>query len=158
ANNVFTVKGSHTYADEGTYSIQVTLRHLTAEPQMVTSTATVSDPPVVVTAKNLAVAEGAPTGLVTVATFTDPGGPEALGQYAATINWGDGTPTTTGVISFSGGVFIVQGGHTYAEESSPDHVPGGGSAYPLSVTVTHGGTPVTAIGAAAVADPAVVGT
>jgi hypothetical protein len=51
----------------------------------------------------------------TVATFTDPGGPEALGDYSAMINWGDNTTPTAGTISFNSGtgVFSVQGSHTY---------------------------------------------
>src|SRR5207244_12306693 len=51
-----------------------------------------------------------------VATFTDPGGaePNDGSHYSATIDWGDSTPTTTGTIGFSGGVFTVRGGHTYA--------------------------------------------
>src|SRR5262249_18526169 len=39
-------------------------------------------------------------------------------EYAATIDWGDGTPTTAGTITGSGGSFSVAGSHVYADEGS----------------------------------------
>jgi hypothetical protein len=56
---------------------------------------------------------GTASVLQTVATFTDPGGPEALGDYAATINWGDGNNSAGTVSGPNAGVFTVQGSHTY---------------------------------------------
>ena len=53
----------------------------------------------------------------TVATFTDPGGAEDLGDYSATIAWGDNS-SSPGDISYSGGVFTVSGSHTYVEEAA----------------------------------------
>ncbi len=47
-----------------------------------------------------------------VATFTDSDPSATIGSFTATINWGDGT-TSTGVVSYSHGVFSVTGGHTY---------------------------------------------
>ncbi len=63
-----------------------------------------------------------------VATFTDPAGAEPAGNYAATIDWGDGT-TSTGTITVSNGVFTVSGSHTYTASGSVT----------LSVTVTDDG-------------------
>ncbi len=56
-----------------------------------------------------------------VITFTDPGGPEALKDYSSTINWGDGTASIPGIITFNAATstFTVSGNHTYAEESAP---------------------------------------
>src|SRR5207249_9513603 len=51
-----------------------------------------------------------------VTTFVDPAGPEVVGNYAAMIDWGDGTASTAGTISLSGNTFTVFGTHTYAEE------------------------------------------
>jgi hypothetical protein len=49
-----------------------------------------------------------------VATFSDDDPSGAVGDYAATINWGDGA-TTSGVITAkTGGGFNVGGTHTYA--------------------------------------------
>ena len=51
-----------------------------------------------------------------VATFNDPSGSAA--DYTATIDWGDGSPTSTGTVTGSSGHFSVSGTHTYAEETS----------------------------------------
>ena len=97
------------------------------------STASVSDPAVVATGGfTVAATEGLSSGSQTVATFTDPGGPEATGDYSATIDWGDGS-TTAGSLTFAGapgdpaGTFSVLGSHTYATPG--DH--------PLRVTIRH---------------------
>src|SRR5258708_32040654 len=37
----------------------------------------------------------------TVASFKDPAGASAQGNYTATINWSDGTPATAGTIAFN---------------------------------------------------------
>src|SRR5262249_31292894 len=50
----------------------------------------------------------------TVATFTDTDGVQPPSDYTATINWGDGTPTTLGVITGAAGNYTVTGTHTYA--------------------------------------------
>lgn len=56
---------------------------------------------------------GQPLTNVPVATFSDPSGNDPVGNYTATIDWGDGT-TTTGVVTLNGGSFVVSGTHTYA--------------------------------------------
>jgi virginiamycin B lyase len=51
-----------------------------------------------------------------LANIFEPNGsrPDAAGQYTATIDWGDGTGTTTGqVVATAGGYYQVLGGHTY---------------------------------------------
>ena len=48
-----------------------------------------------------------------MATFTHASGVEPAGAFQATIHWGDGT-TSLGVITLSGGVYIVKGSHTYS--------------------------------------------
>jgi hypothetical protein len=90
----------------------------------------VSDPAVVPTGGFTfhAVANANPSPQ-TVATFTDPGGPEALADYSALITWGDDSAATTGTISFdtTTGVFTVQGSHSYAQTGN----------YTVTVTVQH---------------------
>jgi hypothetical protein len=62
----------------------------------------------------------------TVATFTEALPDTVASDYAATINWGDGTSTTAGTVSASGGGFAVSGSHTYAS----------GGTYATSVKIT----------------------
>ena len=70
-----------------------------------------------------------------MATFTDPGGPEALSDYSATIDWGDGH-TSAGVISVSAaGVFTVSGGNTFEEDGT----------FSVTVTLHHEELPDVAV-------------
>ena len=106
---------------------------------------TITDPAVDATGGFvLSPAFGGATGNQAVATFTDPGGPEPnasdpvpptiAGHYAATINWGDGTPSTPGTITFDAitGVFTVSGDHTYTAHSG---------TFPITVAIDHEASP-----------------
>ena len=87
---------------------------------IVTSTANVSNPSVsALGGQTVAASETINTGPVLLATFTDPGGLEALGDYSANIQWGDGTGTQigAGAITLNGTTFEVRGSHTYADET-----------------------------------------
>jgi hypothetical protein len=57
-------------------------------------------------------------GLLVVATFTDTGGAEALGNYTATVDFGDGTSTVPGTITFANGTFTVTASHTFANQGT----------------------------------------
>jgi PKD repeat protein len=66
--------------------------------------------------------EGASTGSLTVATFTDQG--DASGtrssttaDFTADIHWGDGQ-SSAGMVTYSNGTYLVNGSHTYVEEGS----------------------------------------
>src|SRR5439155_1274947 len=125
----FSVYGSHTYAEESgedgrassRYCINVRIHHEHSATQTVFDTATVSDPHVIATGgQTISAVEGHSTGPVLLATFTDPGGPEAISDYSADINWGDGTGTQVAaghIVANEGGSFSVYSHHTYAEES-----------------------------------------
>jgi photosystem II stability/assembly factor-like uncharacterized protein len=97
--------------------------------------------------------EGKPFGPVEVATFTDPTpGPHLAASYAATIDWGDGTPDTAGiVIEDASGVFHVSGSHTYGEEGAPittvTVASTGGSSGGASATLAVADAPLSALGA-----------
>src|SRR5262249_13952327 len=85
-----------------------------------------------------------------VATFTDPGGAEGVGDYSATIDWGDNT-LQSGTIVFNSATntFTVSGGHTYVEEGS----------YTVTVLINHeDATPQTVTTSVSVADPNVAAT
>jgi hypothetical protein len=114
----FVVKGSHSYSEEGQYTIGIVVDRAGALPATATSTATITDPAVSATGGfTLQATAGGPSGEQTVATFSDPGGAEPLADYSAEINWGDGD-SSAGTISANGGTFTVLGSHTYADPGS----------------------------------------
>jgi hypothetical protein len=54
-----------------------------------------------------------------VATFTDASGAEPAGNYSATVDWGDGTNTTSGTVTVApGGGFQVTASHAYSGASN----------------------------------------
>jgi hypothetical protein len=138
---------THTYLEEGNYIPKVTVTDSTLLSGSATFKIAVSDPAVIPTGGFLVTGvEGANSGAQTVATFTDPGGPEVLGDYSATIKWGDGN-ITSGTITFSGGVFTVQGADTYGEEG----------IYAITVTLHHEtASDAMTTSIAIVSDPAIV--
>jgi hypothetical protein len=58
-----------------------------------------------------------PTGVVTVASFSDEDFYGALGDYSATISWGDGQSSAGTIVHNPDGTFSVQGNHTYQQEA-----------------------------------------
>jgi hypothetical protein len=163
--NTFTVSGSHTYGEEGTYTVKVVINH-EGQPTTLTSTATVSDPAVVqASAIPVSAVEGAAFTGVPLATYTDPGGAEPNpsdptdgipSHYKVmSIDWGDSTPLdmSSGLIVYNGvpmdgsktNTFTVSGSHTYGEEGT----------YTIKVVIDHEGRPTTLTSTATVSDPAV---
>jgi Big-like domain-containing protein len=111
----FTVSDSHTYADEGSYSITVTITDAdnAANAAMVTDSASVSD-----AALSAAGISPAPVSGQSfsgpVATFTDANATtSAPSDFTATIDWGDGSTPSAGTVTGSGGSYTVTGSHTY---------------------------------------------
>ncbi len=113
SNGTFTVEGGHTYGDEGSDPAVVTLTRTSDSAQASASG------PVAVADDDVLTAQGEtikPTANQpfsgAVATFTDTDTINVAGDFAATINWGDGT-TTSGTVSGGSGTFTVSGSHTY---------------------------------------------
>jgi hypothetical protein len=153
SNGLFTVVGSHQYLEQGSYSITITLGHDNSTPVTLTDTASVSEAALSAAGQNFAVAEGTATGMITIATFTDLGGPEVLTDYSASIAWGDNSSSSGASVVIKpagdGKTFLVQANHTYAEEGTD----------PITVTLGHESAPsLTVTATATVSDPAVVGT
>ncbi len=137
-----TVSGTHTYTDEGLFSLVV----FVAGPTTFTvypGLANVMDaddllagPPSPIP---LSPIEGASfSGLV--ATFGDAYPGNVASDFTATIDWGDGTTTAGTVTSPSAGLYDVSGSHTYAEDGP----------YSATVTLTDGGGPTNPPGIAPV--------
>jgi len=53
-----------------------------------------------------------------VANFTDGNQSDTASRFTATINWGDGSATSTGVVGGAAGAFTVSGTHTYASSGN----------------------------------------
>jgi autotransporter-associated beta strand protein len=132
-SGTFLALGSHTYGEEGTYSIVTTIMDEGGSTANVTSTANVADAPLHVLNRSVTFQEGAASSGI-VAAFTDPDPHAFATQYSASIAWGDGT-TTAGAAAGDGAGFDTTGSHAYAEEGT------------FNVTVTiqdAGGTVATA--------------
>jgi hypothetical protein len=69
--NTFSVWGSHTYAEEGSYPVTTTIQHETAPTLTATSTALVADAPLSASGVSLTGTAGLPIGPVIIANFTD---------------------------------------------------------------------------------------
>ena len=122
----FHVTGTHTYAEEGSKPVSVTVqdKDTTNVTATANSTANVADAALHASARqNSATTDSPPTPLLlwpnppgsgVVATFTDDDSAGTVGDYSATIHWGDGTDTSGTVAANAAGGFKVSGSHTYA--------------------------------------------
>ena len=138
---MFTVTGKHLYTDEDNFTgpIHVRINHEASTPSPVVSVSlSLTDPPVNATrvAGPFLATEGTMSALQTVATFTDPGGPETPSDYVVDVDWGNGTFVLADPnVTISGpvdGVFTVMAQHLYHEEEG---FPG-----PVQVRINHEGS------------------
>jgi hypothetical protein len=130
--NSFTVSGSNTYFEAGSYAVQVTVTDQDGATVTATATATIADASLTVSVASLTPTSGAALSGVTVATFTDAYQHGLAADYSATINWGDGTAPTQGTVSGAGGTYSVSGNHTYPAGATTTN-------YTVAVVVTDPG-------------------
>ncbi|RDH87793.1 MAG: hypothetical protein DIZ78_04420 [endosymbiont of Escarpia spicata] len=117
-----TLSPTHTYAEDGTYTVTLTVTDDEDAVGTDTLTVTVNNAaPVVEAGPDQSGALGDTIALAP-ATFTDAGVEDA---HTATIDWGDGT-TDTGTVTQGAGSGSVVGSHAYAADGS----------YTVIVTVT----------------------
>jgi uncharacterized protein (TIGR03118 family) len=158
---VYSVFGGHTYAETGTYAINVTITNSSngaiavASGQAVIADAALTPSatqPTVITTEDVVL-----SGVVGSFTDGNPVAPTSDYTYV-TINWGDGTPETAGTISQPGGTgtaFLVSGTHTYADAG----VNAGIGHYPIVINVHDvDGSTTTIANTANVADVALIVT
>jgi hypothetical protein len=112
-NGGFLVLGHHDYTEEGTETVTVTVADNSSHTVSSTASAQVTDAPLVATPISVAAQPSLTVSNLQVASVTDTGGAEAATNYTATIDWGDGTTTSTGSVSVSANTINIAGGHTY---------------------------------------------
>ncbi|MBA3481413.1 MAG: hypothetical protein H0T51_06320, partial [Pirellulales bacterium] len=130
------IAASHTYADDGAYTVKVKI--LDDDGGVGTATATVNVAnlaPTLTVVGNPTVSEGSQLSLTNIGSFTDPGfdnllnvldpvnGGEKLETFTYTINWGDGTANSAGSATIDVMVGVgtptsgsFDGQHTYADD------------------------------------------
>src|SRR5207249_8212838 len=119
-NGLFTISGTHTYAEDGSYTVIASFSDdppSTLTDISIFSTADVAESnDLVVTPATIDATEGQSfTG--TVATFDDGDDSDPVKNFTATIDWGDGTTTTGAISQVDVGLpYVVTGTHTYADE------------------------------------------
>jgi hypothetical protein len=131
----FKVNGTHTYAEEGTFNVSVSIKDKSGHSGTARSIAEVADAPL--TSTGLSFNSSTERAFIgTVAKLFDADTTETdSGTYDAVINWGDGTSTVGQLLSLGGGKFAVRGDHQYVSTGT----------FAVKVTVTDiGGSTTTA--------------
>jgi streptogramin lyase len=140
----FLVRGDHTYLMDraAPYVVTVTVHDQGGATLVTKTTATVTNRSPLVTGIPVKMTRGLPFSAAVAYIVEGLGLPsEPASDYAATINWGDGSKATAGTVAAIPGGDWVVGNHTYAK-SGP---------YTITVTVKEGG--LTVVGTAEAFDP-----
>jgi Domain of unknown function (DUF4214) len=116
ANDLYAIGGAHTYAEEGSYKVTVTVDDL-GTATTIETVATVADAPLTASGVTLALQLGRPFK-ETVATFADANPGAATSDFTAAIDWGDLKTSPGTVESLGGGRFAVIGAHAYPHRGS----------------------------------------
>lgn len=121
AGNPYVVQGTHTYTTAGDYTISVTVtdNSLSLNTATATGSADVTDELSAAQATIPTQTAGTPFN-GTVATFTDSNSSATTGDFTASIDWGDGSSSSSGGITQPppGTTFDVGGSHTYSVSGS----------------------------------------
>lgn len=148
----FYVIGTYMYPDENSeesHGITVSISDIGGSTASAGTTVSVSDAPLTASGMTLPAVEGAPFTNV-VAGFTDANPLAATNDFTATIDWGDGSNPSVGLIGINEGGFTVIGSHTYVEEQTyavnVSIADVGGSQTSAGTTVQVTDAPLTAIG------------
>jgi PKD repeat protein len=137
----FLVRGSHKYAEAGSYPVSVSITGNDGASLAVQGTATIADAALSGFGGFVSGTHGVALPVTTqVGTLHDANASAPASEFTATIDWGDGS-TSLGSVTGSGGSYAVKGGHTYAAAGS----------YPVKVTVVdQDGATVTLTGSASI--------
>jgi hypothetical protein len=115
-DGAFTVSGTHAYALFGSYGVTVRIADVDNAANAATThgAATIADAPIHVSGRSVATASAFSGAVATVSDDATPDG--AASDLQATIDWGDGSPRSSGTVSRADGGdgLRVSGSHTYA--------------------------------------------
>lgn len=143
SSNTFNILGSHTYAEEGNYTVTVSENNGTTTLGPVSGVISVADAPLTGSAQviNTQAGDFVSNALVAIFTDTDPLH-EPVSDYTATIVWSEGdglTFSSTGtIVTYSGNTFAVFGSSPYSFAS--------GGLFPLQVTIRDDGGAAIEVG------------
>jgi hypothetical protein len=142
SGGVVGVTGTHPYVHPGPYGVTVTITDPMCGPITLTKPVWISDAALTPHSSSVSGSSFTRLSNVTVATFTDADTGAALGNFSATINWGDGT-SSPATISNNGSTFNVLGSHTYTNAGTFTITPtirdSGGTTTTASSTATISG-------------------
>lgn len=115
SNGSFSVSGNHTYVEEASYTVSVTItdNDTASNTATISSTASIGDAALSATCGVPALILPGVNGAT--ATFTDAARPSGtLSDFSASIDWGDGSSSTGTVSGLNGGPYTVSGAHAYS--------------------------------------------
>ena len=109
---LFTVTGDYTYAEEGTYSINILITDVGGASASTAGSAVVGDAPLSANGRTISALEGNPFTAV-LASFTDANANGTVEDFQASIDWGDGAKSHGTIQANANGGFDVIGSHAY---------------------------------------------
>ena len=113
----FTVSGTHTYGEEGSYTVTTTVTDVDTPSNTATATsaATVADAAIAASCSMPALSGLSFSGATSGLSDANLGG--SVADFTASINWGDSS-SSAGTVGGSGGSYTVSGSHTYSSTGS----------------------------------------
>ncbi len=116
SNGSFTLEGTHTYAEDGNYTVTLNVN------DGVGDSASIGDPAIVADAaltqgsvpSPLLFTPGVLASNILLMTFSDANQFAPASDFIGTLGWGDGTVSLATIIAGAPGTFSVLGSHTYA--------------------------------------------
>jgi cyclophilin family peptidyl-prolyl cis-trans isomerase len=113
----YVIRGTHTYAQAGIYTVLVTIAGDKGATAFARSTAVISADTIVAWGTYNEAAAATLSNRI-VAHFTDTNPSRRVADYVATIDWGDGVNTHGVVVRAPTGAFYVRGTHAYKDSQT----------------------------------------
>jgi hypothetical protein len=116
SGGVYSVSGSHSYTQAGTFTAQVSVLNPFGETATASSSVIVAQAPVTLLGANVDSGTSLTVSNAVVGVLLDPNAADTAGSFTAAVDWGDGTALDTGaVVSGGNGRFVITGSHVYQQ-------------------------------------------